>query len=525
MIDMRKVKNVKEYSRADLEKHCLELEQKNESLSVRLQWYEEQFRLSRQQRFGSSSEKSSLEQISIFNEPEAEAVVFCSEPEIEEVLPEKKKRKKGHKASIIKNLPKHTIEHRLSAEESDCQQCGNALHEMSKQVRTEITVIPAQVSLTEHVSYLYSCRCCEKNEINVPVIKAPTPASVIEKSLASASLVSYIMSRKYTEALPLYRQEQQFKQEGLKISRQTMANWMIKASHSWLKPLYEMMHTELLAKDVLHADETEVEVLREPDRPAVRKSYMWMYRTSGDSFPIVLYDYREGRSGSYPKEMLQGFEGYLHVDGYAGYHKVESAKLAGCWAHTRRKYDEALKSIPETSETAFTASRQGLDYCNRLFEIERSICDLDFSEKTKERQKQSKPIVDAYFAWLAVQKEQALPQSYLGKAITYSLNQKEKLQRFLEDGRIELSNNRAERSIKPFVIGRKNWLFSNTPKGAHASAMIYSVIETAKENKLKPFEYLQYLFEQLPNSDITDAATIGKYMPWSKELPDYCRIK
>lgn len=333
------------------------------------------------------------------------------------------------------------------------------------------------------------------------------------------------MTRKYMEALPLYRQEQQFKHDGLAISRQTMANWMIKASKDWLKPLYKEMHAELKIKEVLHADETMLEVLCEPDRPAKTNSYMWMYRTSGDSVPIILYDYREGRSGNYPKEFLEGFKGYLHVDGYAGYNKVEQAKLAGCWAHVRRKYDESLKALPEKAETAYSRSQEGLAYCNRLFEIERSLCNVSFEKRKEQRELQSRPILEAYFAWLEIQKEKALPQSYLGKAVTYSLNQKEKLYTFLEDGRIELSNNRGERSIKPFVIGRKNWLFSNTPKGATASAMIYSIIETAKENKLKPFEYLKYLFEQLPNTDITNQDILAIYLPWSADLPDYCRTK
>ncbi|NCC82256.1 MAG: IS66 family transposase [Clostridia bacterium] len=441
----------------------MELEKKNDSLSARLNWYEEQFRLGRQQRFGSSSEGTMPDQIAIFNEPEAEAVVFYSEPSVDEVIL-KPKRKKGHKAKIV-------------------------------------------------------------NDTSVPVIIAHSPNPVIPKSLASPSLVAHIMTRKYMEALPLYRQEQQFKHDGLAISRQTMANRMIKASKDWLKPLYKEMHAELKIKEVLHADETMLEVLCEPDRPAKTNIYMWMYRTSGDSVPIILYDYREGRFGNHPKEFLEGFKGYLHVDGYAGYNKVEQAKLAGCWAHVRRKYDESLKALPEKAETAYSGSQEGLAYCNRLFEIERSLCNVSFEKRKEERELQSRPILEAYFAWLEIQKEKALPQSYLGKAVTYSLNQKEKLYTFLEDGRIELSNNRGERSIKPFVIGRKNWLFSNTPKGATASAMIYSIIETAKENKLKPFEYLKYLFEQLPNTDITNQDILVIYLPWSADLPDYCRTK
>lgn len=511
--------NLTEYTREELENQFVKLSTQVEELSAKIAWYEEQYRLSREKKFGASSEKTAPEQLSLFNEAEVETVLFHTEPKIEEVLVNYRKKKKGHKEKILQDLPVETIEYNLTKEEQICPQCSAPLHEMSKEIRKELKVIPAQVIVTEHVQYIYACRNCQKNEIKTPVITAPMPVPVIKNSLASPSLISYIMTRKYVEAIPLYRQEQQLRHYGIELSRQTLANWMIYSANNWLKPLYQRMHQHLKQKEVLHADETVLEVLCEPDRPAATNSYMWMYRTSSDSEAIVLYDYQEGRSGEYPKGFLQGFNGYLHVDGYAGYHKVP-ATLVGCWAHARRKYDEALKALPEGF--AGVSSKEGLEYCNHLFAIERQLEDVSFEERYIQRLKLSKPILEAYFAWAEMQQQRSLPQSYLGKAVTYSLNQREKLQNFLLDGRLELSNNRGERAIKPFAIGRKNWLFSNTPKGAAASAIIYSIIETAKENGLMPFNYMTYLLEKLPNIDLQDTTQLDKLLPYYTDLPVSC---
>jgi len=511
-----------QYTRAELEEQYVKLSTEMQNLSSKLAWYQEQYELSRKQRFGASSEKTHPDQISLFNEAEAETVPIHTEPKIDDVIRNGKKQK-GHKERITKKLPTEVVEYRLSPEEQVCPECSESLHEMSKEIHIEITIIPAQVIKTERVRYVYSCRNCEKNNTTTPVITAPMPNPVLKNSLASPSLVAHIMTRKYMEAIPLYRQEQQFHHDGLEINRQTMANWMIRAATDWLRPLYRRMHEHLLNKEVLHADETTLEVLCEPGRPATTSSYMWMYRTSGDSVPIILYDYREGRSGDYPKEFLKGFRGFLHVDGYAGYHKVPDVTLVGCWAHARRKYDEALKALPNPQGIMAVSSKEGLEYCNQLFEIERQVKDLSFEERHEQRLARSKPVLDAYFAWVDVQEGQALPQSYFGKAITYSKNQQSQSENFLLDGRLELSNNRGERSIKPFIIGRKNWLFSNTPRGATASAIIYSIIETSKENNLNPFNYLTYLFERLPNIDLSNHAELDRLLPYSGDLPDRCR--
>lgn len=501
-------------------------------MQAKLAWYEEQFRLSRAQRFGPSSEQTtSFDQMSFFNEAESESSAFVAiEPKLDEAEVPRKQKQKGHKEKITKPLPIETIEYRLSTEEMACVQCGNTLHEMSKEVRKELKVIPAQVMVTEHVRYVYGCRNCEKNEITTPIITAPMPNPAIGNSLASPSMLAHIMNRKYVEAIPLYRQEQQFKRYGLQLSRQTLANWMIKAS-SWLTPLYEAMHQEILNKDIAHADETTLEVLCEPGREATTPSFMWLYCTGREDTPIVLYEYTQGRSGDYAKKFLKGFTGYLHTDGYAGYHKLlknaeggdSGVFLVGCWSHARRRYDEALKALDKKEQGKAANILKGLEFCNKLFQIEDETKDLSPVERTIYRNRKAKPLLAEYFAWCEEMAPKVLPKSKLGDAVNYSLNQRKYLENYLLDGRLELSNNRAERSIKPFVIGRKNWLFSNAPKGATASAVIYSIVETAKENNLNPFPYLQYLFEQLPNIDLKNPEVLKKYFPWSEELPKECR--
>lgn len=530
MKNVEKSMDIASLTRAELETQFLNLSMKVESLSAKLSWYEEQYKLSRAHRFGPSSEQTPFDQLSFFNEAESEASLFIApEPTLEEVKVPSKKKPKGRKQSITDNLPCTTIEYRLSQEDMECPQCGELLHEMKKEIHRELTVIPAQVNVTERVRYIYACRNCERTGTSTPIIAAPMPNPVIKNSLASPSMLAYIMQRKYVDAVPLYRQESQFKNFGLQISRQTIANWMIKSSSDWLRPIYQRMHEELLKKKIAYADETVLEVLNEPGRAATTNSYMWVYLTGYDDTPIVLYEYTQGRSGDYAKKFLRGFSGYLQTDGYAGYHKLEKddsnsrIRLSGCWSHARRKYDEALKGISVKESTTALLTKQGFEYCNTLFRLEKKLENLPATTRYTKRQEEALPVLEAYFAWCKKNSELVLPKSLLGSAITYSLNQERFLRNYVLDGHLEMSNNRAERAIKPFVIGRKNWLFSNTPRGAEASAIIYSIIETAKLNDLNPITYLEYLFEQLPNIDISSQEELDKLIPWSKELPEICR--
>lgn len=489
----------------------------NEALKLKVEklvklnrWYEEQLKLNRKKLFGNSSERSDMDQISLFNEAEAEPIAV--EPVVQEIT-YKRKKQKGGREKLLAELPVEIIEYKI--EDTNCPKCKNELHVMKKEIRKELKIVPAKVSVVEHISYVYACRNCEKNDVETPIITAPSPKALVSKSLVSPSMMAYIMNQKFVNALPLYRQEQEFKRMNILLSRQNLANWMIKGANI-LKPLADKMKEILLSKEVLHADETTLEVLCEPGRPAQTNSYMWLYRTSGCDEPIIIYDYQEGRSGIYAKEFLKGFNGYLHTDGWGGYHRLESdITLCGCWAHARRKFDEALKVNKQDA-----VANKGLDYCNKLFEIEREIIEKSDIEKFAIRQDKSKAIAEEFFLWADNQLSRLLPKSLIGTALQYALNQRKYLLSFLKDGRIELSNNRAERSIKPFVIGRKNWLFCNTPNGAKSSAIIYSIIETAKENNLKPLEYLTFVFEQFQNGQ-----DIQELLPWSNSIPDFCKIK
>jgi transposase len=505
------------------------LESKVAELTVLVKHYEEQFRLLQQKRFGSSSEKTlhDQRQLLIFDEAENEADRHKPEPTLEQITYTRRKRI-GKREDDLSGLPVETVIHTLPEEERLCPECGSHMHVMGhSEPRREIEIIPAQVKVIEHVREVYSCRNCENNATSVPVIKASLPEPVVKGSIASPSAVAHIIVQKYVNAIPLYRQEQEFAINGFTLLRQTMANWMIYCAEHWLAPLYALMSAIMLGLEVLHADETVLRVLHEPGRKARNESYMWLYRTGRDSpTPVVIYEYQETRSSSHPKRFLEGFKGYLHADGYAGYHGLPpDITIVGCWAHLRRKFDEAVKSASSEARADIPA-QVGLDYCNRLFALEREYEKskssanekLSPEERYAKRIERSKPLVEEFYSW--VNNVSALPKSALGKALIYALNQRQYLENVFLDGRLELSNNRAERSIKPFVIGRKNWLFSATPKGARASSVIYSIIETAKENDLKPFEYLKYIFENAPNSQ---GKSLDFLLPWSDSIPDFCK--
>ncbi|WP_127585699.1 IS66 family transposase, partial [Paenibacillus koleovorans] len=278
-------------------------------------------------------------------------------------------------------------------------------------------------------------------------------------------------------------------------------------------------------QDIAYADETSLQVLQEPGRKAEQQSYLWLYRTGPWSPAIVLYEYQPTRAGEHPKRFLSGFTGYLHADGYDGYDQVAGVRRVGCWAHARRKFFEAVQVLPKHVPAAGTIAQQGLDFCNRLYAIERKAEGLPPEERHLIRQEQSRPVLDAFLVWLEEQQAKVLPKSQTGVAVNYCLNQWKRLIGYLSDGRLEIDNNRSERSIKPFVIGRKNWLFANTPKGAKASATIYSLVETAKENQLHPFYYLMYLLEKLPQlTDLHDEKALDALLPWSTSLPLTCRV-
>ena len=492
------------------------LKAENAELSQQVQWLLEQMRLARKKQFGSSSEQSKYdapEQLSLFNEAEFFADDSV-EPEFVEIEKHCRKKRVETKDELPEDLPVETTEHYLPDDEQNCPECGEPLHIMGKTVQRRLKLIPAQAIIVEDIYYTYSCRNCEKNGIAVPVIKVPQLNNVINGSFATPEAVAHLMTQKYVMGSPLYRMEKELKLKGIMLSRQTMSNWMLRSAEDWLTPIYNRMHKLLVQQEVLHADETTLQVLHEDGKKAQTKSYMWLYLTSGDAkTPIVLYDYQPDRKASRPKDFLEGFSGYLHTDGYAGYHSLpDNIVVVGCLAHARRKFDEALKAMPEAEREGSSALTGGR-YCDKLFAIDDELKELTPENRYEERQKQAKPVLDELLLWLKSQK--AAPKSGLGKAIHYTLEQWRHLERYLLDGRLEISNNRAERSIKPFVIDRKNFLFVNTPRGADGSAVMFSLIETALKNKLDPYKYLTYVFKEAPNIDMNNEESFVRLLPWN----------
>jgi transposase len=414
-------------------------------LEQQVKWFMSQIRLAKHKQFGASSEQTNATQLSIFNEAESDADLAVPEPEITEVKAYYRKRTRLMTDKLPEDLPVEIIEHELPAKERVCPDCGNELHTMGKETREEFKIIPAKAIIVRHVRHVYACRNCEKTSDHVPIVKADMPEPVIKGGFASPETIAHLASQKFMMALPLYRQEQEWKQNGILLSRQTMSNWLIKASESWLEPIYEEMKRRLCKHDVLHGDETVLQVLKEPGKKAQSKS----------------------------------FKGYLHADGYSGYHKLpENIIVVGCWAHLRRKFFDALKILSKDKQPDSNAAK-GVAYCDKLFHFEKQFALLTLDDRLEERKRLAKPVVDEFYNW--VDGLAALPKTLLGKAVHYAKSQRKYLERYLLDGRLEISNNRAERSIKSFVIGRKNWLFANTPNGAKASAIYYSLIVTARE--------------------------------------------
>jgi len=500
------------------------LVEQNQALKAENQWLKEQLGLLKHRVFAPSSEKTPVgQEAMLFNEAEACAAPEVAEPTSETITYTRRKFA-GQRELNLAGLPVEEILYDLPKEEQVCPQCEGPLHEMGADVRNEIKIIPAVITLVRHLRKKYACRHCQNEEITTPILVAPMPTTAFPNSLASSSAVAHIMTQKFVEASPLYRQEAALERMGFQLSRQTMANWMLTGA-TWLEKVFERLHSHLLKRPILHADETTLQVLKEEGRPAQSTSYLWLYRSGRDGPAIVLFEYQQTRAGEHPLAFLKGFEGWLHVDGYSGYEGLPDVTLVGCWSHARRKFTDAINVLPTPErKKGQTSAHEGLLFCNKLFEIERDLHDGTPEQRFAGRNERSRAVLEQFRLWLDALDGKVLPKSKLGEAITYCRNQWDKLVAFLQDGRLELDNNRSERAIKPFVVGRKNWLFANTPRGARSSAIIYSIVESAKENDLVPLAYLTYLFEQLPNINLKDPDALDRLLPWSEAVQAKCRV-
>ena len=440
--------------------------------------------------------------------------------EVELVLDEVDKKLLGapHSDATTKTKPKRKplpaalprVDVIVDIDESDkvCDCCQSPLHKMGESSSEALEFVPAHINVIKTIRPKYTCRQCERNGIENVVKTALMPATSIPKSIATPSLLSQIISCKYQFGLPLYRQETMFRDIGIELSRQTMSSWMLRTAQL-LEPLYMRLKERLLAEPAIFADETPLKVIKAEKAT----SYMWVYCCGSDrpseKTNIVLYDYHNSRAAQCAIDFLDGYQGYMHVDGYNAYGLTE-AKLVACLAHIRRKFVDA-KKIQAKSRTGKVDV--ALNLIGQLYGLEERIKEKSSEDKFNIRQSHAKPIVKELHHWLIKHKDKIPPKSKLGEAISYSLNQFDKFQRYLEDGRLSIDNNRAERAIKPFVIGRKAWLFSNTCNGAHASAILYSLVETAKGNGLVVHDYiskcLHHIAEQPTN--------LEPLLPWNVE--------
>lgn len=502
-----------------LEKRVGELERENKRLHDTVEYLTRKL-------FGRSTEKTSslsLGQMSLFDEAEIEADPTAPEPDLKKIQGYRRKKFKGQRMELLKDIPRDKRLCTLDKQDCFCEACNTALVSVGEEfVRTEIEFIPAKVRAIDYYRETFECRTCRKN--GKPYMeKSPMPYPVIQHSMASPSTVAWVMHQKFVNALPLYRQEKEWRTLGVNLSRATMANWIQAASRDWLMPLVELMHQKLLQEKYLHADETTVQVMNEEGRKNTTDSYMWVYSSGKHcKHPIRIFEYQPGRSGKYPQKFLKGFKGYLHSDAYSGYTKIPDITRCLCWTHLRRKFVDSLPKDIHSPEA--TLPSQGISFCNKLFEIEKKLEDLSSEQRKSERLEREKPVLEAFWAWIDSTKGKVLPKSKLGEALAYALNHKEEFMNYLQEGNCSISNNLAENSIRPFTVGRKNWLFSGSPKGASASAAVYSIIESAKANGLNPYKYLQFIFGELPGVQFGQHPEfLEDYLPWSPEVQEACQ--
>ena len=506
-----------------LKEKTKELEFMNALLSDRLA-------LAQRKQFGSSSEKyaEGYEQMDLFNEAEQEADPNAAEPEMEEIHPKSYKRKKptGKKEEDLSAFETtEVIKHKLEGNDRFCPECGTKYKVVTTETVKYLKFIPARFEVVEETTYVYACPKCG-------MMKRPQKdPSLLKGSVATPSLVAGIMNAKYVNGMPLARQEREFARYNLNLSTKTMANWIILCAKRYLQPIYDLMREEFLRSRYIHCDETRLQVIDEPEQKGTTQNWMWVYLTDeySGSPRMVLFQYERTRGGYHPVEFLgDEFRGYLTCDGYQAYHGLpEQITVTGCMAHARRRFDEALTPLKKgftKEQLKETTAYQAMARIGMLYKIEELIRNQSPEERYAERQKQSKPLLEAFFGWLHTLEGSVNRSSKIGEAVLYALNQEKYLKAYLEDGHLSIDNSAAERAIKNFAIGRRNWLFSKSIKGAEASATVYSITETALLNGLKPYDYVAYILERMKDlGPFPSKEDLQQLLPWSESIPESCR--
>lgn len=509
-------------------------------MNARLDALTEQIAIANSQRFGRRTEKlSGFAGQGSFDEDgnlyfnEAEAICDkgpeAEEPELETVLRKRTPRPKGKKEADLSGFPVVVLPTIDVSEEEKTAAFGSLdnCRRMDDEVFRRLIYIPAGWKVEETHVAVY----CSKSG-DTKFLKGKTPPYLLRGSIVSPSLEAAIINGKYVNALPYRRMEKDFERNGVFISEQNMASWTVKCADRYLSRLYSFLHGMMLKEHVLQADETTVEVSKD-GRKAGSKSYMWVYRTGKyrKDKPVILYEYQKTRNHEHPLSFLKGFHGYLVCDGFSGYKTLdrssEDIRIAECWAHARRFFADAVKA--SVSGAKVSVAKDALQMIAAVYHAENKLQDLTPEERKEKRNDKVRPLVDAFFAWIhATASDKTLYVSDMTrKGLNYCLNQEEYLKVFLEDGEIAIDNNQTEGTIRPFTVGRKNWVMIDTVSGAKASAVIYSLVETAKANGLNPYYYFEHLLTELPklkefNSPEEEAVAMSRLLPWSEELPDIC---
>ena len=508
------------------------LTRQTQALNDKMQLVMEQLVLSKKSRFGRSSEKMAgpgqirfMEvdgEIVFFNEAEAVCDLDVPEPDSLEPQQPKKKKQAGKREADLAGLPVRRIDHYLSEKELAAEFGEKGWKQLPDAISRCYRFVPAKVEVEEHHVGVYSSKTDDR------MVKAPHPKKLLSGSLVSPSLAAAVLNGKYVNAVPLYRLEKEFERYGLAITRQNMANWVIRLGESCFGPLYDYLHTLLYRYPVIQADETPV-LVNKDGRPAGSKSWMWVYR-SGCLYQkeqVILYEYQKTRNASHPRKFLKDYNGICVTDGYQVYHTLEKEKedlkIAGCWVHCRRKFAEALEVIPKELRKQSILDLL-MSQIRAIYREEGKLSGFSADERVEKRQLVVKPLVDAFFAYVKQNSGRVPKSGKAREAFTYALNQEPYLRVFLENGNVPMDNNASERAIRGFCIGKKNWEMIDTVHGASASAIIYSISETAKANGLKPYEYFEYLLTEIPkHQDESSTDFLADLLPWSEKLPEYIR--
>lgn len=437
-------------------------------------------------------------------------------------------RKPGVRAEMLEGLPKEIIEYVIDSKET-CP-CGSPLKVIGKKiVRTDVEFVPAKLIVTQHVQQVAKCTTCGTKESDQPkdsFRKAAMPIPVLPHSIATASIVAQVMYQKFMLGVPLSRQEKDWLQLGLVLPRSNMANWVIRCSDQWLTAIYHRIHKEILNCESIHMDETRIQCNKEDGKKPSSHSFMWVMRSgASEHVAATFFYYSPSRSGDIAKKLLSGYHNYVTTDAYTGYEKAEHIKRNLCWSHVRRYFIESIPMDSKGKEISGSKGAEGREFIKLLFKLEEKIKSLPAEEKKRERLVASRVILDAFWTWVEKTSAMSTTNEKLTKAFTYATNQRKYLETFLEHGNLPISNNYCEAGLRPYAVARRAWLFADTPKGATANAVVYTLVETAKSNGLNIYQYLKFLLEKMPNTDFQNhPELLEAYLPWSTELPEACRL-